>query len=206
MRMGGRLFADVLKGICVSLAATMAFAGAARAADAQAQPLHGPPPNCFDSFYDFFNSSPADCPLSYAGFTLYATIDAGVGFETNGAPFNGSFGPADAYLISKATNGSRWLLSPNALSSSVLGLKMSEPLGGGWSLIGDVEFGFDPYSLGTLQQPALTGSEQWPAASCSELQRRLEPRRPDRQFARVSRPQQRDLRHLDLWPGQHSDP
>ena len=153
MRMGGRLFADVLKGICVSLAATMAFAGAARAADAQAQPLHGPPPNCFDSFYDFFNSSPADCPLSYAGFTLYATIDAGVGFETNGAPFNGSFGPADAYLISKATNGSRWLLSPNALSSSVLGLKMSEPLGGGWSLIGDVEFGFDPYSLELSNSP-----------------------------------------------------
>jgi len=56
-------------------------------------------------------------------------------------------------LISKATNGPRWLLSPNALSSSVLGLKMSEPLGGGWSLVGDFEFGFDPYSLELSNSP-----------------------------------------------------
>ena len=153
MRMGGRMFADILKGIGVLVVAAAAFAGPARAADAPAPPLHRPAPNCFDGLYDYLNSSAVDCPLSYAGFTLYATIDAGVGFETNGAPFNSAFGPADAYLISKATNGSRWLLSPNALSSSVMGLKMSEPLGGGWSLVGDFEFGFDPYSLELSDSP-----------------------------------------------------
>ncbi len=204
MRVGGQSFANDLKGIGLALAAAVALAGLARAADAPAPPSPAPAPDCFRSLYDYLNASAIDCPLTYAGLTLYGTVDVGYGFETNGAPFNRSFGPGDAYLISKATSGSRWLLSPNALSSSVLGLKMSEPIGGGWSLVGDFEFGFDPLFPGTLRQSALAGREQRPAATQSKLQRRLEPRPPDRQFARLSWAQQPDLRDPDLRPGQHA--
>ena len=148
--MGGQNIADVVKRTEVLLLA-VASAGLAHAADAPTPKSASP--DCFQSLYNYLNTSAADCPLTYAGLTIYGTVDVGYGFETNGAPFNRSFGPADAYLISKATSGSRWLLSPNALSSSVLGLKMSEPLGGGWLLVGDVEFGFDPYSLELSDSP-----------------------------------------------------
>ncbi len=153
MRVGGQSFANDLKGIGLALAAAAALAGLARAADAPAPPSPAPAPDCFRSLYDYLNASATDCPLTYAGLTLYGTVDVGYGFETNGAPFNRALGPGDAYLISRATSGSRWLLSPNALSSSVLGLKMSEPIGGGWSLVGDFEFGFDPYSLELSDSP-----------------------------------------------------
>src|SRR5271157_2110705 len=150
MRVGGQIFADALKRIGLPLLAAVAIAGLARSADA---PSEAPSPDCFRSLYDYLNTSASDCPLTYAGLTLYGTVDVGYGFETNGAPFNRAFGPGDAYLISKATSGSRWLLSPNALSSSVIGLKMSEPIGGGWSLVGHFEFGFDPYSLELSDSP-----------------------------------------------------
>jgi predicted porin len=151
MRVGGQRFANALKGIGLALAAAVPLAGLARAADAPAPP--SPAPDCFRSLYDYLNASASECPLTYAGLTLYGTVDVGYGFETNGAPFNRAFGPGAAYLISKATSGPRWLLSPNALSSSVVGLKMSEPIGGGWSLVGDFEFGFDPYSLELSDSP-----------------------------------------------------
>ncbi len=151
MRVGG-VFGETAKRLGVSLIAAMSLAGVAHAAP-PSQKGQVAPPNCFNSLYDYLSSSASDCPLTYAGLTLYATIDVGYGFETNGAPFNRSFGPGDAYLISKATSGPRWLLSPNALSSSVLGVKMSEPIAGGWSLVGDFEFGFDPYSLQLSDSP-----------------------------------------------------
>ena len=31
-----------------------------------------------------------DCPLTYAGFTLYGSLDLGVGYFSEGAPFNPS--------------------------------------------------------------------------------------------------------------------
>jgi hypothetical protein len=110
-RMGGQIFADALKRICLSLAAAVALAGLARAADAPSPPSPAQAADCFRSLCDYLNASASECPLTYAGLTLYGTVDVGYGFETNGAPFNRAFGPGDAYLISKATSGSRWPLS-----------------------------------------------------------------------------------------------
>jgi hypothetical protein len=103
MRVGGQRFANALKGIGLALAAAVPLAGLARAADAPAPP--SPAPDCFRSLYDYLNASASECPLTYAGLTLYGTVDVGYGFETNGAPFNRAFGPGAAYLISKATSG-----------------------------------------------------------------------------------------------------
>src|SRR5579871_3443626 len=86
-------------------------------------------PNCFESLAAYLKASPADCPLTAYGLTAYATIDVGYGWESNGAPFSPHFGPGDAYLITKVNNGPRWLWAPNALSTSVIGLKMDEKLG-----------------------------------------------------------------------------
>jgi predicted porin len=104
-----------------------------------------PPPDCFSSLWSYLNSSASDCPLTYAGVTLYATLDGGYGYETHGVPGNPSAGKVN-YAIQKNSNNTHWLWSPNALSTSVIGLKMEEKIGAGWSLIGVVEAGFDPYS------------------------------------------------------------
>jgi predicted porin len=44
-------------------------------------------------------------------------------------------------------SGGKWLASPNALSLSNVGIQIKEPLGAGWSFVGQWEAGFNPYSL-----------------------------------------------------------
>ncbi|RBP04153.1 hypothetical protein DFR50_14026 [Roseiarcus fermentans] len=128
-----------------------ASAGAAQAADLPTTkaPAAAPPANCYASVWNWLNSSAADCPISYMGVTLYATLDAGFGYESNGAGYNGWFNNGVANIITKqSTHGPQWLQTPNGLSQSVVGLKMSEPLGSsGWSLIGVAETGFNPYAM-----------------------------------------------------------
>jgi hypothetical protein len=51
------------------------------------------------------------------------------------------------YTIQKTSVGPRWSWSPDALSASTLGVKMEEPIGGDWLLIGAAELAYNPYSL-----------------------------------------------------------
>ncbi len=130
----------------VVVLATVGVAGLAHAADPptnKAPEAPPPPPDCFSSLWSYLGSSVNDCPLTYAGVTLYGTLDGGYGYETHGVPGNPSAGKVN-YGIQKNSNNTHWLWSPNALSTSVVGLKMTEDLGYGWSLIGVVEAGFDP--------------------------------------------------------------
>ena len=133
----------------VVLLATICLSGHANAADLRsksAEQMPPPvPPDCFSSLWTYLSSSVDDCPLTYAGFTVYGTLDGGYGYETHGVPGNPSAGKVN-YGIQKNSNNTHWLWSPNALSTSVIGLKMNEDVGYGWSLIGVVEAGFDPYS------------------------------------------------------------
>ncbi|MBV8896732.1 MAG: hypothetical protein JO051_09485 [Acidobacteriaceae bacterium] len=48
-------------------------------------------------------------------------------------------------FITKQSYGAKWLWTPNGLSQSVVGIKVSQPVGWGWSIIGTVETGFNPY-------------------------------------------------------------
>jgi hypothetical protein len=65
-------------------------------------------PNCWASLWDVLNTPPSDCPLSYAGFTLYGTIDIGAGYNTAGVPFNNSFPNGVYYGIRRASDGARF--------------------------------------------------------------------------------------------------
>jgi predicted porin len=135
----------------------IALASGANAADLPtAKPAEAPAPvNCFSSLWTYLNSSAADCPLSYAGVTLYATIDVGLGYASNGAGFNGSYANAVANFISKQSYGPKWLWTPNGLNQSVVGISMKEPIPWfpGWSLVGAIETGFDPYSGNLVNGP-----------------------------------------------------
>ncbi len=128
--------------------ASITLAAAAQAADLPTtkgapQPAPATVGSC-TSFQDFLTTA---CPLTYYGITFYGTIDVGVGYDKFGAPWNPTAHFGDNYMISKAGRPNIYELAPNALSQSNVGVKVSEPIAPGWSFVGQLETGFDPYSL-----------------------------------------------------------
>ena len=145
-----------LRRILWASAAGLALGGAAQAADLPTKKTPPAPPpatSCFASFYDYMNSTPQDCPLSYLGLTLYGQLDGGVGYSSHGTALNPAYPQGVAELISKASNGSRFQLVPNGLSQSNVGIKLREEILPGWAIVGDVNTGFDPYSLELANGP-----------------------------------------------------
>jgi predicted porin len=139
-----------MKKLGLALAVGIASAGAASAADLPTTKGPAPAPvNCFASVWTWLDSTAADCPLSWGPFTLYGTVDVGVGYESNGAPYTAAWNNGVNSFVTKQSYGSKWLFTPNGLSQSVVGIKASQSLAGiglpGWSLIATVETGFNPY-------------------------------------------------------------
>jgi predicted porin len=138
-----------LGAILLGSVAGLALIGAAQAADLPTKkaPIAPPPANCYASFMSWLDSTAADCPLSYMGVTVYGAIDMGFGYETNAARFNGAYPNGVNELIGKFNDGGRWQLVPNGLAQSNIGVKIKEQIVPNWFLVGDVNAGFDPYSL-----------------------------------------------------------
>jgi predicted porin len=122
--------------------------GAAYAADLSSMPVKAPPvapgPTTCTSIQDFFTTA---CQLAWYGVRFYGAVDVGGGYETNGAPFAKFTAPGVNYFPGKMNFGAKWLPSPNALSVSNIGIQIKEPIGGGWSFVGQLEAGFNPYSF-----------------------------------------------------------
>ena len=126
----------------------------AEAADLPAQaPPPASAPSCFASFLDYFLASAEGCPLTWNGITLYGTIDMGAGYQTHGVPFNDVYPNGVEELISKNSNRSRYVLIPNGLGQSNIGVKGSEAIAGDWSLVFNLQNGFDPYTLQRANGP-----------------------------------------------------
>jgi predicted porin len=105
--------------------------------------------------YDgWLNSDAAACPLSAFGLTLYGALDVGGGYETHAARFNGDSKTGVMELITKVNDAkARWQGVPSGLSQSNIGVKMTEVIAPDWLLIGDVNAGFDPFSLNFANGP-----------------------------------------------------
>src|ERR1700719_4486611 len=101
-------------------------------------------PKVCTGLWDFIATS---CELSWRGITIYGTVDAGGGWQSHGAPLDSRSAPGASYLIEKINRSSQWSLAPNALSTSTIGIKGTEPIGGTFSAVFAVDAGFDPYSL-----------------------------------------------------------
>jgi predicted porin len=85
--------------------------------------------------------------LTFAGVTLYGTIDVGVAYMTHGAPLSQTWSPGLPYFIQSFSNHSILSVGPNGLSQSKVGLSGVEPLGfGDWSGVFRLETGFNPTS------------------------------------------------------------
>ncbi len=117
------------------------------------QPAPAQPASCFASLYDFLTSGPDDCPLAWNGITLYGRLDYGAGYEAHGAPFNGNYPNGVNTLIKKTSNRQLYTIAPNGLGQSYLGVKGREPIASGWSLVFNVQNGFDPFTLQRANGP-----------------------------------------------------
>ena len=137
------------KTILLAGGALLAFAAAAQAADLPTKKGAAAPekPNCYATFWSWLDSSPKACPLSYWGVTFYGSIDIGGGYQTNASRFNPDAMTGVAELISKTSHGAAWQAVPNGTTQSNVGVKWREQVAADWFFIGDVNFGFDPYSL-----------------------------------------------------------
>ncbi len=137
-----------MKRLGIVLLATVGFAAMAQAADLPSAKAPAPAakPDCWSSAWAWFQNSAADCPLSYYGFTLYGTLDVNGLYNNTTAGYSPS-ATQPYYGIAKPAHASEWMFGYNGMSTSAIGVKMKEDiLPYGWSLIGVVEAGVNPYS------------------------------------------------------------
>src|ERR1700722_18901336 len=64
-----------------------------------------------------------DCVLSWYGISVYGTVDAGGGYQTHGAPFNGYFPQGASYSVQKMNRQAMWGLGPGGPVASYLGVR-----------------------------------------------------------------------------------
>jgi predicted porin len=135
--------------IALFAAAIASLAHAADLPTAKAPAPEKAKPNCWASLWDWLKASASDCPLSAYGVTLYGTLDLNATYLNEGVAKSPSADKVN-FSIQRNAHGSRWLAGYNGLSTSVIGLKMKEDLARvglpGWSLIGVLEAGVNPYS------------------------------------------------------------
>ena len=105
------------------------------------------------TFQEFVTTS---CPLTWHGITIYGTYDVGVGWVSHGLPENG-YNYEGESLINRNGNHSQWLVAPNNLSQTALGIKAKEEFMEGWFVVFNASTGINPQS-GQLSNLAATNT------------------------------------------------
>ncbi len=97
-----------------------------------------------------------DCSLTWNGITLYGAYDVGVGWVSHGLPENG-YNYEGESLVNRNGNRSQFLLAPNNLSQTGLGLKGKLEFMDGWYGVFNASTGINPQS-GQLANMAATNT------------------------------------------------
>ena len=132
----------------IAVAAAMSNLVAVHVAHAQQSPPANASPStpsaaeACASFHDFVATS---CPLSWNGITLYGAYDVGVGWVSHGLPENG-YNYEGESLINRNGNHSQWLIAPNNLSQTGLGIKGRVEFMDDWYAVFNVSTGINPQS------------------------------------------------------------
>jgi predicted porin len=103
------------------------------------------------SVQEFFAS---DCPLTWHGITLFGAYDIGVGWVSHGLPESG-YNYEGESLVNRNGNHPQWLIAPNNLSQSGLGIKGKEEFIQDWFVVFIASTGINPQS-GQLANMAAT--------------------------------------------------
>jgi predicted porin len=120
----------------VALTSVFVLVHAARAADAPSASA-----GC-ESVHEF---AATDCPLTWHGITLYGTYDVGIGWVSHGLPEN-AYNYEGESLINRNGNHSQFLIAPNNLSQTGLGIRGKEQFLEGWSVVFNASTGINPQS------------------------------------------------------------
>src|ERR1700730_12209922 len=146
----------VKKSVLAALASTFVLNHAARAADLPtAEPARAAPPSpagCA-SIHEFVDT---DCSLTWNGITLYGAYDIGLGWVSHGLPENG-YNYEGESLVNRNGNHSQFLIAPNNLSQSGLGIKAKVEFLDNWYVVFNASTGINPQS-GQLANMAATNA------------------------------------------------
>jgi predicted porin len=86
-----------------------------------------------------------DCTLTWHGITLYGAYDVGVGWVSHGLPENG-YNYEGASLVNRNGYEHRFLVAPNNLQQTGLGIRAKEEFLPGWSVVFNASTGINPQS------------------------------------------------------------
>src|SRR6204780_4444370 len=138
-----------------------AFAGVAHAESA----TDGPTSEACASFQEFIATA---CPLTWHGITIYGAYDVGVGWVSHGLPENG-YNYEGESLVNRNGNNSRFVLAPNNMQQTGLGLKGKIEFMRDWYAVFNASTGINPQS-GQLANMAATNTTNngLPRSSYSE--------------------------------------
>jgi predicted porin len=87
----------------------------------------------------------SDCALTWHGITFYGAYDVGAGWVSHGLP-QSPYNYEGSSLVNRNANGSRFLVEPNNLQQTGLGIRGKEDLAPGWSIVFNASTGIDPQS------------------------------------------------------------
>ncbi len=141
-----------MKKAVLALAVASAITGVARA-EAEPAPVA---PTTFEACASVQEFRATDCSLSWHGITLYGAYDVGVGWVSHGLPEN-AYNYEGESLVNRNANQSRFLIAPNNLSQSGLGIKGKVEFLDNWFAVFNASTGINPQS-GQLANMAATNT------------------------------------------------
>jgi predicted porin len=86
-----------------------------------------------------------DCSLTWHGITVYGAYDIGVGYVTHGLPVNG-YNYEGESLVNRNGYQSRFVVAPNNLQQTGLGVRGKVEFLPGWSVVFNASTGINPNS------------------------------------------------------------
>jgi predicted porin len=113
--------------------------------------MHSKTPDACASGHEFATT---DCTLTWHGITLYGAYDIGVGWVSHGMPVNG-YNYEGESLVNRNGYEHRFVVAPNNLSQTGVGIRGKEEFAPGWSVVFNASTGINPNS-GLLANAAAT--------------------------------------------------
>ena len=103
------------------------------------------PPKTPDPCTSGHEFATTDCTLTWHVITVYGTYDVGVGYVSHGLPENG-YNYEGESLVNRNGYQHRFLVAPNNLSQTGLGIRGKEEFVHGWSVVFNASTGINPQS------------------------------------------------------------
>jgi len=136
----------------LALSVMCAVAGVAHAAESGSSQT----PPAADACASVQEFRASDCSLTWHGITLYGAYDVGLGWVSHGLPENATNYEGES-LINRNAGSSRFLIAPNNLSQTGLGIKGKVEFMDDWFAVFNASTGINPQS-GQLANMAATNT------------------------------------------------